>query len=560
MIPVYNGFPLPQVKNFLLKSAWVRRRVRDYYTRNGHVDWERVLGDEPYEAMVGGGAKVLIATGVGCNLPAMTMEGLLSLALAMRKGMPSFLLCDHALPACMACQDNWHAGHRYSSPLTDRYCKACFAPAAHAYSSLGFPLLRYGENLGERDREDALEFASKTPEADIRSCIFEGVHVGEHAYAGALRFFARGDLNDVPHAESVLRDYLQAAVLTARMARRVLEKQAFDVVVLHHGIYVPQGIWGEVCRLLGVRTVNWTPSYKKGTFIFSHEDTYHRAMISEPVDTWQDLIWDHSKEEMLDSYLHGRRYGKDDWIWFHGTPSFDLKAAVEEHGINPDMPTTGLLTSVVWDASIHYKSMAFPNMVAWLVETVKYFAKRPDRQLVIRVHPAEITGSIPSRQRVKDELQRAFDRLPSNVVLIPPEKDISTYSLMGLCDQVLIYNTKAGIEMAAQGVPVLVAGDAWIRGKGFAWEASSKDEYLAELGKILDVKKLDEERLLLAKKYAYHFFFRRMIEINLFKATNCIRQYEPRVESLEELRPGADKGLDVVCNGILDGMPFVGVD
>ncbi len=35
-----------------------------------------------------------------------------------------------------------------------------------------------------------------------------------------------------------------------------------------------------------------------------------------------------------------------------------------------------------------------------------------------------------------------------------------------LCDAVLIYGTKTGVELSSRGIPVVVAGEAWVRGKG----------------------------------------------------------------------------------------------
>ncbi|MDD3313323.1 hypothetical protein [Pseudodesulfovibrio sp.] len=460
----------------------------------------------------------------------------------------------------MACQIHWHGKGALPSPLTRGYCGSCHAPAASAYGALGLPVHAYRDFLTESDLDEARQLGREMDAADIRTFSLDGINVGEHAYAGALRFFARGDLQGERRGEKVLRDYLEAAILTARMAERLLAEHHFDVVVLHHGIYVPQGIVRDVCHKMGVRTVNWNPSYRSRTFIFSHDDTYHKTMISEPVNAWRNIPWDEEKQTRLDAYLYSRRFGKEDWIWFHGRPSFDLDAAVRELGLDPSLPTTGLLTSVMWDAVLHYKDMAFPDMISWVVETVDFFAGRPDRQLVIRIHPAEATGTIPSRQRVDEALRRRFSKLPGNVILVPPEKAISTYSLMDICDQVLIYNTKTGIEMAAQGKPVLVAGDAWVRGKGFVREASSREEYLSELEAVLADRSLDAESLALARKYAYHFFFRRMIRLNLFEPTNCIRQYRPTIRSLEDLRPGADLGLDLVCNGILENVPFVADD
>ena len=66
----------------------------------------------------------------------------------------------------------------------------------------------------------------------------------------------------------------------------------------------------------------------------------------------------------------------------------------------PAKPVIGLLTNVSWDAQLHYPANAFPNMLEWLVQTCEYFATRPDLQLLIRVHPAEISGFPPSRQPI----------------------------------------------------------------------------------------------------------------------------------------------------------------
>jgi len=51
----------------------------------------------------------------------------------------------------------------------------------------------------------------------------------------------------------------------------------------------------------------------------------------------------------------------------------------------------------------------------------------PELQLVIRIHPAEIRGTIPSRQRWRRRSQ-ALPGAAANVFVIPPESDVSTYA------------------------------------------------------------------------------------------------------------------------------------
>ena len=74
------------------------------------------------------------------------------------------------------------------------------------------------------------------------------ISIGEHAYAGALRYYARGDLTSEFFGEQILRRYLKSALLTVFCLDRLLEQNNYDVVCFHHGIYVPQGLITQVCQ------------------------------------------------------------------------------------------------------------------------------------------------------------------------------------------------------------------------------------------------------------------------------------------------------------------------
>ena len=67
--------------------------------------------------------------------------------------------------------------------------------------------------------------------------------------------------------------------------------------------------------------------------------------------------------------------------------------------------------------------------------TIEAFGRRDDVQLLIRVHPAEVTGAVPSRQPLLTEIQAAFPELPKNVAVVAPESELSTYVAMDLLRQ-----------------------------------------------------------------------------------------------------------------------------
>ena len=64
----------------------------------------------------------------------------------------------------------------------------------------------------------------------------------------------------------------------------------------------------------------------------------------------------------------------------------------------------------------------------------------------------------------------------------------------------------------------------------------------------------DRERAL---RYAYHFFFRRMMPLPFLVPNGKGSMFDVRIESLTELAPGAHPGLDAICDGIMNGAPFV---
>jgi hypothetical protein len=280
-------------------------------------------------------------------------------------------------------------------------------------------------------------------------------------------------------------------------------------------------------------------------------------MVTEPVEKWEHIDWNRRRERKLTDYLDSRRRGSGDWIWFHKKPVHRVDGTLEKMGVDFSKPAIGMLTSVVWDAALHYPDSAFPDMLTWVFETIDYFSTRPDLQLIIRAHPAEVQGGLPSRQKVWDEIKSRYQRLPSNVVVIGPENPLSTYSIMERCDSVIIYNTKTGIELAAAGIPVIVAGEAWIRNKGFSIDVSDPEAYRQVLDRLPKGQRMNDADTLRAKKYAYHFFFRRMIPLEFMEPARGNPPFRLKLNSLEALKPGNSRGLDLICDGILKGTDFI---
>lgn len=538
------------------------RRLASFARRRGAPanPWHAILAAGIPRRLSDDGPRVLAATSVGGHSVAPTVDSLVAMALWLRGADVRFLLCDAALPGCEQAQ---YVSFRRPEDFVEQgprdLCGPCFGHGRAWLEPLPIPLDRYSDHLGTHERATL----SRAPrDWDIERCFTfddNGLRLGEQARANTIRFFGKADLSTEPEATvlGVARRYAAGALVAAAVGRRALERFNPDVVVAHHGIYVPQGVLGEVAREAGVRVVNWGTSYRDRTVIYSHEDTYHRTLLAEPDELWNVPLTESQEAELL-RFLAERRRGEGDWKWV--TPEAALRPLEQEHerlaerlGLDRTKPIIGLLTNVLWDAQLYYEGHAFTDMLEWLWFTIDYFARRPDLQLVIRIHPHEVKQG--NRQPVGAEVAQRYPTLPPNVHVVPHDHPANTYALMDLCSVVLIYGTKTGVELAPFGQPVIVAADAWIRGKGLTQDVSSKDEYLHLLDAMEQTSKLDNDTIARARRYAYYFFFRRMIPLSSLEPQR--NELTLAIRSLNDVLPGRDPGLDVVCAGILDGQEFV---
>jgi len=172
-----------------------------------------------------------------------------------------------------------------------------------------------------------------------------------------------------------------------------------------------------------------------------------------------------------------------------------------------DRPVVLLATNVLGDSLTLGRQVFSQTMAEWIERSVEYFSRRPDVQLVIRIHPGEILTHGPS---MVDVVNGVLPELPEHIHLVGPRDKVNTYDIIELADLGLVYTTTTGMEMAMSGVPVIVAGVTHYKGNGFTIAPLTYGEYFAKLDQILADPgryKLSQTQIDQAWHYAYCFFF-----------------------------------------------------
>lgn len=516
--------------------------------------WEEALKNKNI------GKKILFATSSGgfSHRPFLTLDSLLGAALTLRGASVDFLLCDRALPVCLKAEYELTKPELINhAQLSHTLCRGCYEDSIEAYSPLGLSCHKLNSYITPLERLEAIEISKTISFKKIKHYKKEGISIGEHALAATMRYFARVHIETDPNGETVLRRYFEAALIVYFCIKKLINDHHFDTVCNHNGIYVPHGIIAEVCKKNGINIVTWTIGYRKNTFIFTHDDYITHSWMNEPTKAWENIKWNDRHEKTVMDYLESRRIGNKDWVRVKkdGESTSFLEYA-QKKNINLNMPIIGLLTNIIWDAQVAYPSRVFNDMIEWIIKTIQFFKKRKDLQLLIRIHPAESLGH-QSQQLALTEINKIFPKLPRNVFIIESGDMIDTYDAMKQCDSVIIYATTTGLELAARGLPIIVAGEAWIRKKGLAYEANTEKEYWKLLKNLPLKASLPIDATCRARKFAFHHFFRRMIPISSLTQTNDYMLYKLAVNKLDSILPGSDSGLDIICDGILEKKSFI---
>jgi len=150
-------------------------------------------------------------------------------------------------------------------------------------------------------------------------------------------------------------------------------------------------------------------------------------------------------------------------------------------------------------------------------------------------------------------------KLPENVKLIPPDSDINSYSLMKMSDFGLVYTSTTGLEMALLGKPVVAVGKVHYWNRGFTLDPKTEEEYFSMLDCLLnsgndaDIYKIDLE---MARRYAYFIFFKSSFALKYVNSNGFRDIPTLQLTSYDELLPGNDTVLDMICRGITEEKPF----
>ena len=289
-----------------------------------------------------------------------------------------------------------------------------------------------------------------------------------------------------------------------------METNEPDVVLIPNGLILEMGIVFRVARHLNIPAVTFEFNDQREQIWLAQNTSIMRQDTDYLVRDRCSLPMTDNMYERLADLENARRgarvWGKSKRLWQY----VSAQGAEETHralGLD-HRPVVLLAANVLGDSLTLGRNIFAESMSEWITKTVRYFAKRTDVQLVIRVHPGE--KLVPQAKSMGTVVREALPELPSHIYIIGALDPINTYDLIEIANLGLAYTTTVGVETAMNGIPVISCGQTHYRGRGFTIDPNSWDEYYRALEDVLSdlpAHRLNDEQIAKAWNYAYRFFF-----------------------------------------------------
>jgi hypothetical protein len=478
------------------------------------------------------------------------ISAVIATALRLRGAAVHLTMCDGAASGCM---------QRLKSdgiPIRNwpKRCPGCAQNYRSEVESFALPFSSLGDFVPTSRRIELRKLAYSVPAGEIFCFQYEGVDVGRFAASSVARYLMGKAMGG---EVKLLREYLYSSLVCTEAAKAAIDRFQPNRLFMSQPFYTDWAPALSIAINRGIPVIILLSGYWPGHFYFNT-----CSLNKIDVGDISSELWEKRQAKPLSNIESGRldsffklRYSTSK------TADIPLSSMLlpkdelaQQLRLPRGRPVWCLFTHVNWDAVFDYGKMAFEIVNDWVIETIRAMESNRDVTWLIKIHPVEFKDK--QRYGVYQLILEHFPKLPEHIRLIHPTLPVNTYGLFSILDGgVTVFGT-VGLELAASGKPVILAGAPYYGGRGFTYDCKSKEEYLNLLSRANHLPHQSVCELERARQFAYIHFIQRQIPLNVF--TDDERGAMTLIDNrLEQLMPGRDLAMDTICTRIMDNGDFI---
>lgn len=310
----------------------------------------------------------------------------------------------------------------------------------------------------------------------------DGFPIGRFAYDTTLRSELRPTIDRV---DARLRHWTADSLALHRWITELcqgLDRGQPATFVTGHLDYNPWGLVGEVVRRLGGEVFWFRLDYAVPVYRIRSDEVgtlgagYHRI----EADWFNAAIWPYHRELSAgaEAFAAADASGALHQHWTSARTAAlpaDVAAVAaaawrRAYDWDEEAVVVGVFAHALSDQPLA-DEQAYADRYQWLAGTLAFAARHPERRWLVKLHPRD--GAYDATGATA-ELARRFARF-EHIRFVGTQ--VMSGVLAALCDVAVTIFGAPGLEMAAAGRPVIVAGNGPYAGCGFVHRATSRAHY-----------------------------------------------------------------------------------
>jgi len=264
-------------------------------------------------------------------------------------------------------------------------------------------------------------------------------------------------------------DNLQTTILKVTT---LLGRISFEYLILPNGINNSTGVFLDIAEKQNIRVATYDSGFNtvllssNGIAAQLSDTPLAIQKIYQANDAVQQWAINEAKKEM------GLRLQGKDADKFQAEPFGKIK-----NNLKADVV---IFLNLEWDAAALGRHHIFKNTIEWVISTIRFVLDTSDKFIVIRQHPVERYDYAKSNHPIEIALNQNFLN-NEKIRFIRANEQVNSYDLIESASVVLPYVSTIGIEAAALGKSVIVAGKAYDSNLGFVWAPKYREMYFEML-------------------------------------------------------------------------------
>ena len=426
---------------------------------------------------------------------------------------------------------------------TKRYCKA-----------YGISYLTINAFLSNQNKKEAYEL-SQQDFKEIENYKKNGINLWDYAKRNHSHYF-KGDIEPKGEYEDMFRKAFESAYLIETAISKILSKHRDYEIVSANGRYIQTGIPIELNKNLGNSFYTYEV-FRQGNGVIV--DKNRCSMEQNMDDVWDELkLSKLSVEDIKRLYqsfdMQQKSINLEDKLWDENIIDNE-KEIISLLGIDSRKKIIACYPNVFWDSVHMGLNSVSKDLTSWLEDMINFVKDRDEFQLIIRTHPAELKAesNIQSKFTISDSLNELFDKMPSNVIIIEPISNVSSYALANIADANIVWNGTIGLELALNGSKPIVIADAYYAKKGFTIDFLNFDDLANYLNNLQEKSGISKEEKRLLEIFSYNIRFKRKFNPPYYyKTWNYLYRFS-------DIRHGKNKALDNFVGFLLDQNSYMNI-